>query len=115
MQVHAALLQQKNALQREIDRAAREDQELQRAIDRAEGTASAAVDETAGGGGVKGQDDKRERGEGKEEEKEEAGGQSELEGVTREGLGGGVPGSSSLRTKSSAAVLAVNSRTVSDR
>lgn len=119
VQVHAALLQQKNAVQREIERAAREEQELQSAIARAGGETTAAIndsvggDGSGGGGGVRGYEEERGGGTGKEE----AGEQSKLGGTTTEALGSGTPGKSSLQTKfsGSAAAAAMNAHNVSKR
>lgn len=51
MQAHAALLRQKNALQREVERAARQEQELQRALTFITPSEDAPVGESEGNGG----------------------------------------------------------------
>lgn len=110
VKAHAVLLQQKNAVQREIERASRDEQELQRAIERS--ATSAAVDDSAGEGTVRG----NEEGGGEGEGKEETGGKSGLDGVVpTEVLGEGVPGTSSPQTKLSEAAAAVNTGNVNNR
>lgn len=135
MQLHAARLQQKIAVQREIERAVQEEDELQRAIEEAQGITSGEAttggnvhgadnksnddmdDDGAGlgggdGGGIKGRHGRSRDGSGdgqggsgdEEGEGGGAGGAStrRRSSVSERGGGrGGVPGKSSVQTKSS--------------
>lgn len=131
MQLHAALLQQKLAVQREIERAAREEDELQRAIEEAKGVNSSEA--TTGGNitGVGNRDDSDDDdgsmgrsggdggdikgGHGRSRDGQSSLGDEEGQGngaaggaptprrssVTIMGGEGGLPGKISLQTKSS--------------
>lgn len=110
MQLHAALLHQKLAVQREIERAAQEEDQLQRAIEEAEGVASTGRSGDDDGDGVEGGHGRSRdrRGDGRSglgDEDGEGGGARGAPTPRRSrvalvGEEGGIPGKSSLTESS---------------